>query len=134
MRSRGAGGTAQKPASMKGDGTLNIKTFVWYVEVFVDLRHRRRIPAGAGGEFQNLVIQNIDVAAAVQAQAFTTPGIDGRTTNRSDGSHVSGGAGAEFQDILLIVRGAGIDSRRDVGSSRVDLQACKLEYSIVSPK
>ena len=23
---------------------------------------------------------------------------------------------------------------RDVGSSRVDLQACKLEYSIVSPK
>ena len=24
--------------------------------------------------------------------------------------------------------------RRDVGSSRVDLQACKLEYSIVSPK
>ena len=25
-------------------------------------------------------------------------------------------------------------SREDVGSSRVDLQACKLEYSIVSPK
>ena len=23
---------------------------------------------------------------------------------------------------------------REVGSSRVDLQACKLEYSIVSPK
>ena len=23
---------------------------------------------------------------------------------------------------------------KDVGSSRVDLQACKLEYSIVSPK
>ena len=27
-----------------------------------------------------------------------------------------------------------IVSARDVGSSRVDLQACKLEYSIVSPK
>ena len=27
---------------------------------------------------------------------------------------------------------AGLDD--DVGSSRVDLQACKLEYSIVSPK
>ena len=26
------------------------------------------------------------------------------------------------------------NSDRDVGSSRVDLQACKLEYSIVSPK
>ena len=25
-------------------------------------------------------------------------------------------------------------SVREVGSSRVDLQACKLEYSIVSPK
>ena len=24
--------------------------------------------------------------------------------------------------------------RKEVGSSRVDLQACKLEYSIVSPK
>ena len=28
----------------------------------------------------------------------------------------------------------GIDRRATVGSSRVDLQACKLEYSIVSPK
>ncbi len=27
-----------------------------------------------------------------------------------------------------------INSKREVGSSRVDLQACKLEYSIVSPK
>ena len=27
-----------------------------------------------------------------------------------------------------------LDFRQAVGSSRVDLQACKLEYSIVSPK
>ena len=26
------------------------------------------------------------------------------------------------------------EEQREVGSSRVDLQACKLEYSIVSPK
>ena len=26
------------------------------------------------------------------------------------------------------------EQSREVGSSRVDLQACKLEYSIVSPK
>ena len=26
------------------------------------------------------------------------------------------------------------DASQEVGSSRVDLQACKLEYSIVSPK
>ena len=34
--------------------------------------------------------------------------------------------------VVLIVRVAIADSI--VGSSRVDLQACKLEYSIVSPK
>ena len=27
-----------------------------------------------------------------------------------------------------------VNARGEVGSSRVDLQACKLEYSIVSPK
>ena len=27
-----------------------------------------------------------------------------------------------------------VQGPKDVGSSRVDLQACKLEYSIVSPK
>ena len=30
--------------------------------------------------------------------------------------------------------GTVLDGLNDVGSSRVDLQACKLEYSIVSPK
>ena len=30
--------------------------------------------------------------------------------------------------------GSNADEVRSVGSSRVDLQACKLEYSIVSPK
>ena len=36
-------------------------------------------------------------------------------------------------DRLRSLRGPG-ESYSDVGSSRVDLQACKLEYSIVSPK
>ena len=38
-------------------------------------------------------------------------------------------AGLRIQDIILSV-----DGTPAVGSSRVDLQACKLEYSIVSPK
>ena len=33
---------------------------------------------------------------------------------------------------VALVRASGLDV--GVGSSRVDLQACKLEYSIVSPK
>ena len=39
--------------------------------------------------------------------------------------------GALGKDALLRLR---FEARHDVGSSRVDLQACKLEYSIVSPK
>ena len=36
--------------------------------------------------------------------------------------------------LLSSLEGAAITSIKIVGSSRVDLQACKLEYSIVSPK
>ena len=39
----------------------------------------------------------------------------------------------DYHVISIDVRGRG-DSEWGVGSSRVDLQACKLEYSIVSPK
>ena len=47
--------------------------------------------------------------------------------------------GVETRQILEFVRRAGFDAAQgrffsEVGSSRVDLQACKLEYSIVSPK
>ena len=37
-------------------------------------------------------------------------------------------------DVALTDVGREIVRRGEVGSSRVDLQACKLEYSIVSPK
>ena len=36
-----------------------------------------------------------------------------------------------LEAVFEILRGV---ERVEVGSSRVDLQACKLEYSIVSPK
>ena len=44
-----------------------------------------------------------------------------------------------INDVLIRVKRAGICGTdvhiyKWVGSSRVDLQACKLEYSIVSPK
>ena len=39
-----------------------------------------------------------------------------------------------FRVKMLVVLAAIISSIMVVGSSRVDLQACKLEYSIVSPK
>ena len=43
---------------------------------------------------------------------------------------------SRIPDIEVVsLAGSNIESARDVvGSSRVDLQACKLEYSIVSPK
>ena len=39
-----------------------------------------------------------------------------------------------WSSIIGAVLGSGLVSGYFVGSSRVDLQACKLEYSIVSPK
>jgi len=45
---------------------------------------------------------------------------------------LKGDAGTYTCDALIICTGA--SARWLVGSSRVDLQACKLEYSIVSPK
>ena len=39
-----------------------------------------------------------------------------------------------MQENCLAVQWPSIPERPIVGSSRVDLQACKLEYSIVSPK
>ena len=45
------------------------------------------------------------------------------------------GSADQFGDEpLLIARSTGVPVYVGVGSSRVDLQACKLEYSIVSPK
>ena len=40
----------------------------------------------------------------------------------------------EAKRTLMLIHLCGVCGKRDVGSSRVDLQACKLEYSIVSPK
>ena len=40
--------------------------------------------------------------------------------------------GDQFPDLRSMIAAGQIN--RLVGSSRVDLQACKLEYSIVSPK
>ena len=40
---------------------------------------------------------------------------------------------ASVAQIAAALAGGAVSSR-EVGSSRVDLQACKLEYSIVSPK
>ena len=47
----------------------------------------------------------------------------------ADLKEVMGGSG----DILLFAA-SGTGAMEALGSSRVDLQACKLEYSIVSPK
>jgi len=54
----------------------------------------------------------------------------GAAKNEQAGQHVVHGEHGQH------VVAAGVDhlSGEDVGSSRVDLQACKLEYSIVSPK
>ena len=41
---------------------------------------------------------------------------------------------ADFGLYSLVLRPALTELLGGVGSSRVDLQACKLEYSIVSPK
>ena len=43
-------------------------------------------------------------------------------------------AWAQGQGVQVIPYGGGTSVAGHVGSSRVDLQACKLEYSIVSPK
>ena len=55
--------------------------------------------------------------------------------------HQAGGGGreicarrAELVDVFLRYVFGAASSATAVGSSRVDLQACKLEYSIVSPK
>ena len=42
--------------------------------------------------------------------------------------------GTSGYDFAARVSGLFVDTASEVGSSRVDLQACKLEYSIVSPK
>ena len=42
--------------------------------------------------------------------------------------------GVPWRVALYLTDHGGWILRNDVGSSRVDLQACKLEYSIVSPK
>ena len=55
---------------------------------------------------------------------------DGRLTD-------SQGRTVDFRNAVLIMTsnlGSGVIQEAMVGSSRVDLQACKLEYSIVSPK
>ena len=44
---------------------------------------------------------------------------------------VGGGTGAAMTAVTMIFE---MTRDYDLGSSRVDLQACKLEYSIVSPK
>ena len=55
------------------------------------------------------------------------------------GVFVGYGGNPQFNDLLRkdiddLGWGGGLPSVNTVGSSRVDLQACKLEYSIVSPK
>ena len=59
-----------------------------------------------------------------------------RTTDSYDPSDVLlVGSFENCADFTSQAKKAGCDTRRlFVGSSRVDLQACKLEYSIVSPK
>ena len=49
------------------------------------------------------------------------------------GEDVEWGADIIEAEIRVRIRGM-IQAIVEVGSSRVDLQACKLEYSIVSPK
>ena len=62
---------------------------------------------------QVLLVDDLDGSEATETVAF---GLDGAS-----------------YEIDLSTGNAG-KLRKEVGSSRVDLQACKLEYSIVSPK
>ena len=55
----------------------------------------------------------------------------GKTTSALS---VTAGLALEGYKTTLVDLDAQCNATSNVGSSRVDLQACKLEYSIVSPK
>ena len=101
--------------------------------------------AGGGLPLQN----NSNIVLGLHAQAdaiawlptytFATPILGGQLTVGAAG--VPGNVGVGINATLTGPRGnqisgSAFDNRATwaVGSSRVDLQACKLEYSIVSPK
>ena len=70
----------------------------------------------------NVVIFQTGVGTRALFQATDTAGLSGELLRFLDSSKV-------------VVRGPKpVGELNSVGSSRVDLQACKLEYSIVSPK
>ena len=75
-----------------------------------------------------LMEQALTMAQQLEAAGNAAP--DGQVLNRLETLAVE--RGREFTRQAL--EGALQRQVEDVGSSRVDLQACKLEYSIVSPK
>ena len=86
--------------------------------------------AGASGNVANLVdAYQTNLAGGMQpAQALQLSGL---TPGQAEAAGIAAPGGDTWQNYS---QQAGIPYGGGVGSSRVDLQACKLEYSIVSPK